>query len=68
MSEDSPPYRIGRPPEPKTRKRSKGIRIAVDVYEFLASIDGQTALIEAAIRKTPEYRAWAKQQQTKRHR
>jgi hypothetical protein len=62
MSEDPAPYETskpGRPPDhPAGAKKAKGIRIAVDVFEFLATIDGQTAFIESAIRKTKEFREW----------
>ena len=69
MSEAPAPYETnkpGRPPDhPSGAKRAKGIRIAVDVFEFLSTIDGQTAFIESAIRKTPEFRTWAKSRQSK---
>jgi hypothetical protein len=70
MSEDPAPYETGkpgRPPDhPSGAKRAKSIRIAPDVFGFLATREQQNAFIEAAIRKTPEFKLWAKSQQSTR--
>lgn len=54
-----PKRKRGRPPLAQTKVR-RSYRIAPDVAEYLSTTDDATATIEAAVRKTKEFREWRK--------